>query len=193
MNTPGRTPATLVPASLVPALVLAAALLVLPAARAPGLGTEKPWLGGVYAGTCGFSEPTGLPAAEYLAVGLFLEPFSLPALNLAAGGGFLLPLAPWGVDGVRLQLMGDLTIVDVPAPGLERIFYNSLCWSPGVGAELLVSLDFATASFALLVSPLRFRAGDGVFTLCSAHLFLEPGPALAGWGLTLFQASLFIF
>ena len=171
---------------------LALASLFAPPPAEP-LGAEKPWFGGLYAGTCGFSESTGLPAAEYWSIGLFVEPLSLPALNPALHAGILLPISPWDKTGVRWQLGGEISIFDLPVPGLKHLFYNEIHWSPGTGAEALASIDFSTVSVAVLIAPLRFRAGDGVFSICTGHLVIDPAEGFAGWGITLFRAALFLW
>jgi hypothetical protein len=174
-------------------LTLLALVSLFTSPSAESLGTEKPWFGGLYAGTCGFSESTGLPAAEYCSVGLFIEPLSLPAFNPALHAGVLLPITPWDKRGVRWQLGGELSIFDLPAPRLKHLFYNEINWSPGTGAEALANLDFSAASVNVLIAPLRFRAGDGVFSLCTAHLVFDPAKGFAGWGITLFRAALFLW
>jgi hypothetical protein len=172
--------------------ILLVLVLLLPAGRSEALGARKPWWTGLYAGTCGFSEATGLPEAEYLATGIFIEPLSIRLLNPALFCGILLPIAPFQVEGVRFQFGGELTLVDLQARALKDYFYNTICFSPALGAEYLLSPDLRSASFDLSISPLRFRAGDGVFTVCSLHLFLDQGPRFGGWGLMLFKAALFL-
>jgi hypothetical protein len=163
------------------------------AAPADALGAEKPWFGGVYSGFSGFSEQTGLPAAEYLALGLFAEPLAIHVLNPALCVGLLLPLSPATDGALRLQFALDLTLVDIPVSFLKNRFYLSSCWSPGLGAECLVPFDFATARFAFVAAPLRARVGDGTFTIASVALLLDQEARLQGWGITLFKASLFLF
>jgi hypothetical protein len=172
---------------------LALLSLVLAAAPVRALGAEKPWFGGVYSGFSGYSEATGLPAAEYMAFGLFAEPLAIAFLNPALHCGLMFPLSPATSGGLHLQVALDLTIADIPAAFLKRRFYLTSRWSPGVGAECLVPIDFADAHFALLVSPLRVRAGDGTFTIASVELFLDREARFQGWGITLFKASLFLF
>jgi len=171
-------------------LLLALFLLVTPAGA---LGAEKPWFGGLYTGFCGFSEQTRLPAAEYLAIGLFAEPLAIHVLNPALSCGFLLPLAPANSEGLRMQVALELTLVDLPASFLKNRFYISSCWSPGLGVECLITSDFHAARFAILAAPLRCRVGDGVFTIGSIQLFLDKGARLPGWGIMVFKASLFLF
>ena len=167
--------------------------LLVGAVPANPLGVEKPWFGGVYTSFRGFSEQTGLPAAEYLTVGLFAEPLAIHVLNPALGIGLLVPLSPATDGGLRLQLALDLTLVDIPVSFLKNRFYLSSSWSPGLEAECLVPFDFATACFTLVVSPLRARTGDGMFTIASVALLLDQEARLQGWGITLFKASLFLF
>jgi len=157
------------------------------------LGAEKPWFGGLYTGFCGFSEKTGLPAAEYLAAGLFAEPLSIPVLNPALLCGVLLPMSPADIGGMRVQVAGELTIVDLPVSFLKKRFYITSCWSPGVGAHYQFTFHQRTSAFSVLIAPLRFRVGDGVFTFGSIELFLFRGAELQGWGFTLFKAALFLF
>ena len=145
------------------------------------------------AGAGGFSGDTGLPAAEYWSAGLFLEPLSLPVLNPALHAGVLLPISNWDRRGVRWQLGGELSVVEVPAPLLKPLFYNEINWSPGTGVEALVLPDFSAATAAVLIAPLRFRAGDGVFSLCAAYLLFELSEGYVGWGITLFRAALFLW
>jgi hypothetical protein len=160
---------------------------------ANSLGAEKPWFGGIYTSFRGFSEQTGLPAAEYMAVGLFAEPLAIHILNPALGIGLLLPLSPSTDGGLRLQLALDLTLADIPVSFLKNRFYLSSFWSPGLEAECLIPFDFDTARFALVGSPLRARSGDAVFTVASVALLLDQEARLKGWGITLFKASLFLF
>jgi hypothetical protein len=157
------------------------------------VGADKPWFGGVYTGFCGFSKQTGLPAAEYLAIGLFAEPLSIPVLNPALFCGVLFPVAPPNTDGMRVQIAGELTIFDLPVSFLKNRFYITSSWSPGVGAQYLFAFDHRPSSFSALIAPFRVRVGDGVFTICSIELFLARGVGLQGWGFTLFKTSLFLF
>jgi len=166
--------------------------LLLPAAGGHGAGGQKPWLAGMYAEFCGFSPGTGLPAATYLAAGLFGEPLALPVLNPALSCGLLLPVAPPASEGIRLQIAGELTIVDLPAAFVKRRFYISGCFSPALGAQYLFQPETRAGSFSVVFSPLRFRAADAVFSFCSFQLFLAESAQPAGWGLTLFRAALFL-
>ncbi|MBN1836274.1 MAG: hypothetical protein JW820_10515, partial [Spirochaetales bacterium] len=127
----------------VPALRILTVLIV-SAVPAAALGPEKPWFGGVYSGFSGFSSQTGLPAAEYLSVGLFAEPLAVPVLNPALGVGVLLPFSPCTEGALRLQFILDLTLADVPVSFLQKRFYLASRWSPGLSAECLVPFDFAT-------------------------------------------------
>ena len=174
------------------ASLLVVLLLLVPVGRGEALGAKKSWWIGLYAESCGFSEATRLPEAEYLATGVFCEPFSIRVFNPALFCGILLPIAPFQGEGVRFQLGGELTLIDLPAEALQDFFYNTICLSPALGAECLLKPDLSSALFDVIISPLRFRAGDGVFTLCSLHLFLEPGPRFGGWGFMLFKAALYL-
>jgi hypothetical protein len=166
--------------------------LLLPAPWGHGVGAQKPWLAGVYAGFCGFSPATGLPAAAYLATGLFGEPLAIPVLNPALSCGLLLPVAPPVGEGFRLQFAGELTLVDLPAAVVKRRFYVSTCYSPALGVQYLFHPVVRAGSFSVVLSPLRFRAADGVFAFCSFQLFLAEDAQPAGWGVTLFRAALFL-
>lgn len=177
----------------VPVILLLFLSLFIPANESCALGAEKPWFGGLYTGFCGFSEQTGLPAAEYLAVGLFAEPLNNPVLNPALLCGVLIPLSPANTGGMRVQVAGELTIFDLPVSFLKDRFYITSCWSPGVGAEYLFYFNSSTSSFSVLIAPFRFRVGDGVFTFGSIELFLSVGVELRGWGFTLFKTALFLF
>lgn len=173
-------------------LVLLALLALLSAANAGALGPRKPWFGGVYAGFCGFSEPTDLPAAAYLEAGVFVEPFAARFLNPALSCGLLLPVSPPEPEGLRLQLGAELSLLDLPAPLIKRRFYSSGAFSPAVGGEYLLHPGTGAQSFAVVFSPLRFRVADAVFSLGSLRLFLGERGRPAGWGLTLFRAALFV-
>lgn len=177
----------------VPLVALALLALITGAAPAGALGAEKPWFGGVYGAFSGFSADSGLPAAEYLNLGVFAEPLAIRVLNPALGCGLLLPLSPCVSGAVRLHVALDLTLVDVPTAVMKNRFYLSSCWSPGLGAECLVPLDFHTARFALCAAPLRVRVGDGTFAIASVQLLLDQEARVQGWGITLFKASLFLF
>ena len=177
----------------IPVTLLLLLSLFFPANEISALGADKPWFGGLYTGFCGFSEQTGLPEAEYLAAGLFAEPLSIPVLNPALLCGVLLPLSPADIYGMRVQVAGELTIVDLPVSLLKKRFYITSCWSPGVGAHYLFTFDRRTSAFSVLIAPLRFRVGDGVFTFGSIELFLFRGAESQGWGFTLFKAALFLF
>ena len=168
-------------------------ILLFPAVKSGALGTEKPWWIGIYAGTCGFSENTGLPEAEYLSAGIFVEPLSVHVFNPALKCGVIFPVAPCRKEGVLFQFGGELTLVDIPSSVLRDRFYAAMCISPAVGADYLVSTDFQSVSFDVSIAPLRFRAGDGVLTLCSLHVFIIESPGFEGWGLVLFEAALFLF
>lgn len=177
----------------IPVMLMLSLSLLFSVNEARALGAEKPWFGGLYTGFCGFSEQTELPAAEYLAAGLFAEPLSIPVLNPALLCGVLIPLSPADIDGMRVQVAGELTIVDLPVSFLKNRFYITGCWSPGVGAQYQFTFDRRTSAFSVLIAPLRFRAGDGIFTFGSIELFLFRGVELQGWGFTLFKAALFLF
>ena len=172
--------------------LLLLAVLLFPAASGRSLGQESPWWAGLYAESCGFSERTGLPAAEYLAFGAFIEPLSLPLLNPSLYCGLLLPVAPFRDGGTRYQIAGELTLFDLEVRALERCFYTSLCWSPALGTELLVEPDFHDFSFTLLLAPLRVRAADALISVGSVQLFMEPGFRLRGWGFALFKTAVFL-
>jgi len=171
------------------------ALLVFLACAAPAgaLGADKPWFGGVYGAFRGFSADSGLPAAEYLTLGLFAEPLAINVLNPALGVGLLLPLSPAGSGALALHAVLDLTVIDLPTALFRNRFYLSSCWSPGVAVECLVPLDFASARVGLCAAPLRARLGDAVFAVASVQLLFGPEARLQGWGITLFKASLFLF
>jgi hypothetical protein len=176
-----------------PVILLLLLCLFFPANETCALGAEKPWFGGLYTGFCGFSEQTGLPAGEYLAAGLFAEPINIPALNPALLCGVLIPLSPANTGGMRVQVAGELTIVDLPVSFLKNRFYISSDWSPGVGAHYLFTFDSRASWFSVLIAPLRFRTGDAVFTVGSIELFIAANAGLQGWGFTLFKAALFLF
>jgi hypothetical protein len=177
----------------IPIILLLLLSLFFPGNETCALGVEKPWFGGLYTGFCGFSEQTGLPAAEYLVAGLFAEPLSISVFNPALLGGVLIPLSPANTGGMRVQIAGELTIVDLPVSFLKNRFYITSCWSPGVGAQYLFAFDHRPDSFSVLIAPFRVRVGDGVFTFGSIELFLSDGVELQGWGFTLFKAALFLF
>jgi len=164
---------------LVPALVSA-------------LGQDKPWFGGIYTQSSGYSTETGLPAAAWFGAGLFLEPFGFRALNPALAAGVLLPVSPFQAQAARLQVSAWLSLYDFELPLLKRTFYAALRWSPAVGAEYQLGLAHGDMSWALLAAPLRIRAGAAVVTLGEIQLFLRPEPP-QGWGVGLFQAMLFLF
>lgn len=176
-----------------PFILLLFFCLFFPATETRALGAQKPWFGGLYTGFCGFSEKTGLPAAEYLAAGLFAEPLNIPVLNPALFCGVLIPLSPANIGGMRVQVAGELSIVEFPVSFLKNRFYITSCFSPGVGAHYLFALDYSTSAFSVLIAPLRVRVGDGVFTIGSIELFLAEGTGVRGWGFTLFKAALFLF
>jgi hypothetical protein len=175
-----------------------AALLLLPlllwaAPPARCLGEVKPWNGGFFVESCGFAEAAFLPPAACLSAGLFLEPLALPAGNPAVFAGILLPVAPCQAEDLTLRAGLALTLFDARLPWLLRTFYAALRWSPALGAGLLYRLDSAGLRFSLAASPLRLRAGDAIFTLCSPELLLDQRGGTRGWGLVLFQAALFLF
>jgi len=173
------------------ALFLTFLLWAAPAGRC--LGEAKPWTGGMFMESCGFADAAFLPAAGCLSVGLFLEPLALPAFNPAVFAGMLLPVAPWQADALALRAGLELTLFDARLPWLYRTFYAALRWSPALGAGLLYRLDGSGLRFTLSASPLRIRAGDAVFTLCSPELLLDEQGRPQGWGAVLFQAALFRF
>ena len=177
----------------IPIMLVLLLCLFSPANETFALGAQKPWFGGLYTGFCGFSGQTGLPAAEYLVAGLFAEPLNLPVLNPALFCGALVPLSPANTGGMGIQVAGELTVVDLPISSVKNRFYISGCWSPGVGAEYLFIFEHRSSAISLLVAPLRYRVGDGVFTFGSIELFLSDGVELQGWGFTLFKAALFLF
>ena len=164
-------------------------------AATPGrcLGEAKPWTGGMFAESCGFADAALLPAAGCLSGGLFLEPLAFPAFNPAIFAGMLLPVAPFQADALCLRAGLALTLFDARLPWLRRTFYAALRWSPALGAGLLYRLDGSGLRFTLAASPLRVRAGDAVFTLCSPELLLDEQGRSQGWGAVLFQAALFLF
>jgi hypothetical protein len=176
-----------------PIMLLLLLSLFFPVSESCALGADKPWFGGLYAGFCGFSEQTGLAAAEYLSAGLFAEPLNISVLNPALFLGILVPLSPANSGGMHVQVGGELTIVDLPVSFLKNRFYIASCWSPGVGAQCLFAFDHRTSSFSVLIAPFRVRVGDGVFSFGSIELFIAEGTGLQGWGFTLFKAALFLF
>jgi hypothetical protein len=179
--------------SLMRNLALLLSLLLWAAPFGRCLGEAKPWAGGFFAESGGYAEPSFLPSATCLSAGLFLEPLALPALNPAVSAGILLPVAPYQADALVLRANLALTLFDARLSWLRRTFYAALAWSPAVGAGLLYRLDGSVFRFTLSASPLRLRAGDAVFTLCSPELLLDPQGSPRGWGLGLFQAALFLY
>ena len=107
--------------------------------------------------------------------------------------GIITPIAPPHSGGLHYQLTGELTLFDLPAAILGKVFFESLCWSPGLAAECLLSRDLRAGTWTLLLSPFRIRAGDGVFALCALQLFIENPLAIRGWGIVLFKAALFVW
>jgi hypothetical protein len=173
------------------ALFLTLLLLCAPPGRC--LGEAKPWTGGFFVESGGYAEPSFLPPASCLGAGLFLEPLALRALNPALFAGVLFPVAPCQADVVALRAGLAMTLFDARLSWLQRTFYAALAWSPAFGAGLLYRPDGSSLRFALAASPLRLRAGDAVFTLCSPELLLDDRGSPRGWGLVLLQAALFLF
>jgi hypothetical protein len=173
--------------------ILIAVLLLLSVLQCRALGQNKSWWGGFYIGTAGFSRQSGLPDAEYLSFGLFAEPLDFRLFNPALFLGIITAIAPPQSDGLYYQLTGELTVFDLPTAALSKVFFESLCWSPGLAFECLLSRDLRDSAWTLLLSPLRVRAGDGVFTVCALQLFIEPPFAFGGWGIVLFRTALFIW
>jgi hypothetical protein len=173
--------------------LLIAALLLLSGVRSHSLGHDKPWWGGLYVGTAGFSRQSGLPDSEYLSFGVFVEPLDIRMFNPALFLGTITAIAPPQPQGLRYQLTGELTLFDLPAATLSKFFFENLCWSPGLAVECLLSRDLGSSAWALLLSPLRIRTGDGLFTVCALQLFIEPPFAFGGWGIVLFRTALFIW
>lgn len=173
------------------ALILSLLLWAAPCGRC--LGEAKPWTGGFYTESGGYAEPSLLPAASCLSFGLFLEPLALPALNPAVFAGLLLPVAPFRPEALALRGGLTLTLFDARLSWLQRTFYAALAWSPALGAGLLYRPDGSVLRFALNAAPLRLRAGDALFTLCSPELLLDAQGSALGWGLVLFQAALFLY
>jgi hypothetical protein len=174
------------------AFLLALLLWAAPPARCLG-GEARPWTGGLFVESCGFAEAAFLPPAACLSAGLFLEPLALRAVNPAVFVGILVPAAPCQGENLALRTGLALTLFDARLPWLLRTFYAALRWSPAIGAGLLYRLDGSGLRFTVAASPLRLRAGDAIFTLCSPELLLDEQAGIRGWGLVLFQAALFLF
>jgi hypothetical protein len=168
-------------------------VLLVPGAAAGGLGPAKPWYGGMYVQTSGYSESTGLPAASWFGAGVFFEPLDIPVLNPLLAAGLVLPVAPCRASATRLELTGELTLFDSRLPLLAWVSYAALRWSPAVGLDFQLSLADGESSWSLLAFPVRIRAGDAIFTLGGVQLFFQGRDPWEAWGVVLFKAMLFLF
>jgi hypothetical protein len=175
------------------AAALFLAILIAAPSNGRCLGQAKPWTGGFFLESSGYADTAFLPAASCLGAGLFLEPLALPTLNPCLLTGILLPVAPCRRDAMAVRSALALTLFDARLSWLRRTFYASLAWSPALEAGLLYRADGSALRFTLAASPLRLRAGDGLFTLGSLGLLLDEQGSPRGWGLVLFQAALFLY
>jgi len=101
-----------------------------------GLGQNKPWFGGMYTQTSGYSAETGLPAAAWFGAGLFIEPLSFQPSTPPFSAGLLLPAAPLQASAARLQISAALTVYDFELPLLKTHLLRRPALEPAVGLNI---------------------------------------------------------
>ena len=176
------------------AYVAAAMLACLAVAAAPA-DSPRPrrTLGFSYAAE-GYGGPAVPPAGELASLGLALEPFRgrflVPSVSAIAS----IPVFPLAPDATLLEARIDLRLATFSGPALDRAVGEPTLYAPAISASWIVPADGSGSFAALGARPLVLRIGDGVYSILSPALVLDPRDASArGFSIELFEFTHFLF
>jgi hypothetical protein len=143
----------------------------------------------------GYGGGTGFGAGEMEAIGLVLDPFRwgliVPSFSAIAS----VPAFPWDPRRTLLEARLDLRIVTARLAFLDRLMFEPTLYAPTLSASLLLPAGGGSAKAAFGLRPFAVRMGDGIYSVLSPAIVLDPvdGMRAAGYSIELFEFAYFLF
>ncbi|HRZ63301.1 MAG TPA: hypothetical protein P5133_00135 [Spirochaetia bacterium] len=143
----------------------------------------------------GYGEGTGVEAGELAALGLVLEPFRWPFLAPTVSAIASVPAFPWDPGRSLLEARLDLRLASVRSGAIDRLAREPALYAPALSASWLIPLGPGGSLAAAGARPLVLRMGDGIYSILSPALILDPSDGLRplGYSIELFEFSYFLF
>lgn len=172
---------------------LASAAADPPAKDAPGLGRPRRTLGFSIAAE-GYGEGTGQEPGELAAFGLVLDPFRWSILVPSASAIVSVPVFPWAPERALLEARLDLRFFALRSRALGRLTREPTLYAPAVSFSWILPADGRAPLAALGLKPFAARMGDGIYSILSPALVVDPrgGLGILGYSIELFEFTHFL-
>lgn len=146
-------------------------------------------------GAEGYGSGTGQEPGELAALGLVLDPFRwdflVPSLSAIAS----VPAFPWAPEGALLEARADLRLAGLRIGWLDRLVGEPTIYAPAVSASWILPARGGGPLAALGARPFAIRIGDGVYSILSPALVVDPrdGMRALGYSIELFEFAHFLW
>lgn len=152
------------------------------------------WKGGFSLAASGYSSECDFARAEYVDLALFIDPWQTKFLSPSFHLDLSIPALPFSPDKTLLGTHIGVRLFVKEKHIFKALMTENHFFAPSLDAGLLFSpVADGGLKYRITIYPLKFYSGDGHYTFFAFSWITNTDFQYQGWGIKLFEFSLYLF